>query len=128
MLFRTIATLLFTQAALAALTPDQVVTNIGIVTTVSGDLNSVLGGLTTSSGEGDVSTMAEVIPLYRVTKLLLTRYRVQKVETNFQTIVTNLAGDVTGMQPTPPFDDDGAGLVVDALRDVSGYRLIVHPN
>ena len=76
MLFRTIATLLFTQAALAALTPDQVVTNIGIVTTVSGDLNTGLGGLTTSSGEGDVSTMAGVIPLYRVTKLLLTRYRV----------------------------------------------------
>ncbi|KAF8552265.1 hypothetical protein OG21DRAFT_1511712 [Imleria badia] len=33
-------------AAMPALTPEQVVTNVGIVTTVSGDLNALLGDLT----------------------------------------------------------------------------------
>ena len=51
MLFPSVATflipLLFTQGAIAALTPQQVVTNVGIVTKVSGDLNDALGSLTT---------------------------------------------------------------------------------
>jgi len=40
---------------------------------------------------------------------------------DFTTIVNDLAADVTAMQATPPFDDVDAGLVVDALSDVSGF-------
>ncbi|KIM37545.1 hypothetical protein M413DRAFT_76837 [Hebeloma cylindrosporum] len=109
MLFRPIiclvSSVLFTQAAVAALTPDQVVTNIGIVTTISGDLNSILGGLTTSSQQEEVRTMAKT------------------TTTDFQTIVKNLAGDVNAQDATPPFDDDAAGPIVDALRDVSFVRV-----
>lgn len=64
MLFRPIAILsgvLFAKATLAALTPDQVVTNIGIVTRVSGDLNSVLSGLATVPTPQDLATMGQVI-------------------------------------------------------------------
>jgi hypothetical protein len=131
MLFRPVAlvsSVLFAQAALAALTPDQVVTNIGIVTTVSGDLNSILNGLTTSSSGPDAKTMQKVIPIYWVRGLVLNCYAVQTVTTDFQTIITNLDGDVNAMQATPPFADDGAVLVANALTDVSGHCLIGLPN
>jgi len=64
MLFRLstaiVSTLLLAQGALAALTPDQVVTNIGIVTAVSGDINNSLQSLTTSTGPANVGTISQV--------------------------------------------------------------------
>jgi hypothetical protein len=94
-----LAAALFSQGVLAQLTPDQVVTNVKIVTSVSGNLDSVLQGLSTSTSAADVSTMG------------------QTVVTDFQTIVTNLAGDVTAMEATPPFADGVAQPIVDALTD-----------
>lgn len=55
-----LAPLLFAQGAIAALTGPQVVTNIGIVTTVSGDLNDALGLLTTKSDPATVKNIAVV--------------------------------------------------------------------
>jgi hypothetical protein len=49
--------------ALAALTPDQVVTNVNIVATVSGNLNSLLQGLTTSTDPSTVRTIGRVSSL-----------------------------------------------------------------
>ncbi|KAJ7190088.1 hypothetical protein GGX14DRAFT_580120 [Mycena pura] len=91
--------LVVSGGALAALTPAQVVTNIGIVTTVSGDINSILSTLSTSTTASDVATMG------------------QTVVTDFTTIVNNLAGDTTAMQATPPFGDADAQLIVVALDD-----------
>ncbi|KAJ7330829.1 hypothetical protein DFH08DRAFT_966584 [Mycena albidolilacea] len=91
-------TLIFSGKALAALTPDQVVGNINIVTSVSGNINSVLGGLSTTPTPSQAQTIS------------------QTVVTGFQTIINDLAGDVTAMQATPPFSD-GADLIVAALTD-----------
>ncbi|KAJ7196436.1 hypothetical protein GGX14DRAFT_575002 [Mycena pura] len=91
--------LVVSGVALAALTPDQVVTNIGIVTTVSGDLNNILGTLSTSTDPDDVETIA------------------QTVVDDFTTIVGDLAADVTAMNETPPFDDEDAEPIVEALDD-----------
>jgi hypothetical protein len=43
----------------------------------------------------------------------------QTAVTSFQTIITDLAGDVTAMQATPAFSDADAVPIVDALRDVN---------
>lgn len=51
----------FAHGSLAALTPDQIVSNIGVVTNVSANLNSLLGELTTSTSPGQISTFAQVI-------------------------------------------------------------------
>lgn len=67
MLFRSLAALfsgvLLAQGALAQLTQVQVINNIKIVTSVSGNLNDVLGGLTTATGHGDVTTMCHVMTI-----------------------------------------------------------------
>jgi hypothetical protein len=80
MFFRPIPTLvsgaLFTQVVFAALTPNQVVANIGVITTVSQKLNNDLAKLTTSLSFKDVEAMAQVIPNYRLTGLAMTRSRV----------------------------------------------------
>ncbi|KAJ6615791.1 hypothetical protein B0H10DRAFT_48348 [Mycena sp. CBHHK59/15] len=92
------SSILSPQGALAALTVTNVVTNIGIVTAVSGNMNDVLSGLTTSTSPSQVPTMG------------------QTVVTDFTTIINNLGGDVTAMQATPPFGDADAQPIVDALR------------
>ncbi|KDR84335.1 hypothetical protein GALMADRAFT_1340639 [Galerina marginata CBS 339.88] len=104
MLFRPLTALsagvLFSQAVFAALTPNDVVVNVNIVTSVSANLNSVLTGLTVSTSPQTVATIAKT------------------TVTDFQTIITNLAGDVTAMEATPPFADGVTQPVVDALTDV----------
>ncbi|KAJ7196419.1 hypothetical protein GGX14DRAFT_403372 [Mycena pura] len=101
--------LVVSGVALAALTPDEVVTNIGI--TVSGDLNNILGTLSTSTGPDDVETIAQ-------NNLLNTIY-VPDCFDDFTTIVSDLAADVTAMDATPPFDDEDAEPIVEALDDHS---------
>ncbi|KAJ7870919.1 hypothetical protein B0H14DRAFT_3439728 [Mycena olivaceomarginata] len=96
-------TLVFSGKALAALTPDQVTGNIKIVTSVSGNINSVLVGFSTTPTPSQAQTIS------------------QTVVTGFQTIISDLAGDVTAMQATPPFSD-GADLIVTALRDFVGVH------
>ncbi|KIM37066.1 hypothetical protein M413DRAFT_423909 [Hebeloma cylindrosporum] len=104
MLFRPIiylvSSVLFTQAALAALTPDQVVTNVGIVTSISGDLNSILSGLT------NVETPAHVVNVAKT------------VTTDLESMISKLLGDLTARDATTPFTDDEAEPIVDALRHV----------
>ncbi|KAJ7871930.1 hypothetical protein B0H13DRAFT_1895579 [Mycena leptocephala] len=98
-----IATLLFTstivfpRAALAALTPAQVVANIEVVTSVSKSCNDVLGDLIPNLGSA--KTVGE------------------NIVTNLVKIITNLGADVTAMQATPPFIDAVAGPIVDALKE-----------
>ncbi|KAJ6608127.1 hypothetical protein B0H10DRAFT_2227151 [Mycena sp. CBHHK59/15] len=87
----------FPRGALADLTVSDVVTNVGIVTSVSGNLNSVLSGLTTSSSSSQVRTIG------------------QSVVTDLETIISSLSGDVTAMQPTPPFGNMDALLIVQSL-------------
>ena len=103
MLFRSIAflisSLLFTQAAVghSASIPDGVVSNINTIASISRNLNSALSGLTTASSNPDVVTMGEVIPLYWLTGLLLTRYPVQKVKTDFKNIVYDLDANTNAL-------------------------------
>jgi len=127
MLFRSVASLfagaLFIGGALAALTPADVVTNIGIVTQVSGNLNSVLGELSTSTRPAQVKTMSQVSGTClskRVHRLML-NFCSQTVGNDFNTIISNLAAYVTAMQATPSFSNADAGPVVDALRTVSEH-------
>jgi hypothetical protein len=54
------ASLLVAKDALAALSVSQVVANIGIVTTVSGNLNGAISQLSTSSSPSDVQAAANV--------------------------------------------------------------------
>ena len=64
MLFRVIAAFvsvaLIPQGALAALTPADVVTNVGIVTKVSGNINSALSPITLTSSPDVITTAAQV--------------------------------------------------------------------
>lgn len=64
MLFHIIAAIasvaFISQGALAALTPDQVVTNIGIVTTLSTNANTELLDISKDSGVDAVTTAAQV--------------------------------------------------------------------
>jgi len=121
MLFPAVATmlapLLFTQCAIAALTPDQVVTNIGIVTTTSGDLNTLLGGLTVNVNSGTVQSFATVSSVNPL--MILALIGLQQLEQDFQTIISDLMADITAMAATPSFDDPDAVLIVNALDDVS---------
>ncbi|KAJ6619198.1 hypothetical protein B0H10DRAFT_1913109 [Mycena sp. CBHHK59/15] len=93
------SSILSPRGALAALTVDEVVTNVGIVTSVSGNINDLLGGLTTSTSPSQVRTMG------------------QTVVANFNTIISDLGGDVTAMQATLPFGDADALLIVQALKE-----------
>jgi len=121
MLFPAVATmlapLLFTQCAIAALTPDQVVTNIGIVTTTSGDLNTLLGGLTVNVNSGTVQSFATVSSVNPL--MILALIGLQQLEQDFQTIISELTADITAMAATPSFNDPDAVLIVNALDDVS---------
>lgn len=112
-----LAPLLFTQCAIAALTPDQVVTNIGIVTTTSGDLNTLLGGLTVNVNSGTVQSFATVSSVNPL--MILALIGLQQLEQDFQTIISDLMADITAMAATPSFDDPDAVLIVNALDDVS---------
>ena len=64
MLFRFIATVasaaFIAQGALAALSPDQVVTNVGFVTIVSKQANDALSPITSTSSRDDIETAAKV--------------------------------------------------------------------
>jgi len=87
MLFFRIATVLSPLLFIpniAALSASDVVTNINIVTAVSGNLNGVLGGLTTSTDGPTVQTIG------------------QTAVTAFQTIITDLGNDVTAMKAACP--------------------------
>ena len=64
MLLSTIASafsaLLITQGTLAALTSQQVVDNINIVATLSGDANTALSKLSTNSTSSSATTISQV--------------------------------------------------------------------
>jgi hypothetical protein len=64
MLFRIIAAVasvaLIAQGALAQMTPDQVVFNIGVVTTASGNAANTLSLITTDTGLVDIETAGQV--------------------------------------------------------------------
>ncbi|KAF8155232.1 hypothetical protein K438DRAFT_1987142 [Mycena galopus ATCC 62051] len=103
--FAAATSLIFSGGALAQLTPATVVANINIVTSVSGNLNSVLGGLSTSTTPANVQTMS------------------QTVITDFTTIINDLAADVTAMQATSPFTVQAdVQLVVTALNNFVGVH------
>ncbi|KAJ7070396.1 hypothetical protein B0H15DRAFT_807112 [Mycena belliarum] len=85
------------SSALAALTGPQVVVNINQVATVSGNINSVLGGLSASTSPADVIAMSKTLV------------------TSFTAIIQDLTGDITAMQATPPLADAAAQTIVTAL-------------
>jgi len=123
MLFLAVAALLapflFTQCAIAALTPDQVITNIGIVTTLSGDSNTRLEGLTVNSDSGAVqnsATVSSVNPL-----MMRALIGLQQLHQDLQTIISSLTADTNAQQATSPFTDADAGPIVNAL-DIVGYN------
>ncbi|KAJ7315714.1 hypothetical protein DFH08DRAFT_820287 [Mycena albidolilacea] len=85
--------------ALAALTVNDVVTNIGIVTNVSVKINNVLTPLSTSTTDPDVVSLGQ-----------------------FTVIINNLSADITAMQATPPFtvqaDCDAIVIALDSFVEV----------
>ena len=123
--------LLIIQGAFAALTPDQVVTNIGIVTTRSGNANNALSQLSTTSSSSQAAAIGQVSLVPCFNGMILTRFPEQTLAANFQAIINSLTGDVTAMQATPPFVDGVSARfatrapnavtqpIVDALRNVS---------
>ncbi|KAN0128113.1 hypothetical protein V8E53_013211 [Lactarius tabidus] len=103
MLFRIIATFasvaLISQGALAGLTVQQVVDNIGIATTVSGNAANALSQITPTSPPNVIENTG------------------QQLVTNFNTIISDLQGDITAMQATTPLTDcTVAQPIIDALR------------
>ncbi|KAF7369593.1 hypothetical protein MVEN_00290000 [Mycena venus] len=93
-----LATSILHPVALAVLTAKDVVTNVGIVTTVSGNINDVLGTLSPKTTGPDVANMG------------------QKLVGQFNVIITNLGADITAMQATPPFTAQAdCDLIVAAL-------------
>ncbi|KAJ7763772.1 hypothetical protein B0H16DRAFT_1527180 [Mycena metata] len=100
MLFRNLAVpaALFVHGAYATLTPDQVVTNINIVTTASQGILNAVTPITKNSSPGAVVTAG------------------QTATTNFNTIIQNLGGDVSAMDGTV-FTAAQAGPVCAALTD-----------
>ncbi|PPQ96027.1 hypothetical protein CVT25_013889 [Psilocybe cyanescens] len=103
MLFRSVATcivgVLFTQGALAALTPARLVTSIEAVTAASKDANTALVSISTSTKVADVKTSGK------------------KLVAAFTTIVQSVTADVAAINVTPAFADDAADTVVNALTD-----------
>ncbi|KAF8970482.1 hypothetical protein BDZ97DRAFT_1791674 [Flammula alnicola] len=95
--FALLSTFMLVQSAAAALTPDQVVTNIGIVTTISGNLNTAVGSLSTTPTPQQAQTTANTLT------------------GGFSNIINDLSGDVTAMDATPAYDDADATVVVAAL-------------
>ncbi|KIM37094.1 hypothetical protein M413DRAFT_423953 [Hebeloma cylindrosporum] len=110
MLFRPIALLLcsvlFVQAAPAALTPPQVVTNTGVVTSIYGKLNTAVSRLSNAPSIQDAQTVE------------------QRIITDFQTVVADLDNDTNAARTTPPFADNGAALVEKALKKTLMTTLI----
>jgi len=101
--------LLFAQSTFAALTVDQVVTNIGIVTLVSGEANSALGLIDINTI--DPSTIETTG---------------QTLVNSFNTIISDLAADVAAMQATPPIADDDLGTVTQPIVDALTTFVGVH--
>ncbi|KAJ6477217.1 hypothetical protein DFH09DRAFT_1379429 [Mycena vulgaris] len=99
-----LATSILHPVALAALTRKNVVTNIGIVTTVSRDINTVVSTLSTSTTGPDVVTMGNTLV------------------GQFNVIISNLTADTTAMKATPPFtakaDCDAIVLALDTFVKV----------
>ncbi|KAI9438961.1 hypothetical protein H4582DRAFT_106151 [Lactarius indigo] len=92
------------QGALAALTPQQIVTNIGIVTQVSRDANDALTPLSTTPPP----QLPAIVP--NIAK---------KLADDFQIIISNITADIDAMQATLPFVDCPAAalVIVAALKD-----------
>ncbi|KAJ6533701.1 hypothetical protein B0H19DRAFT_1272341 [Mycena capillaripes] len=85
---------------MAALTVTDVVINIGVVTSVSVNINSVLSGISTSTTARDVASMG------------------QTIVAQFNVIIDRLRTDITTMQATPPFTAQAdCNAIVVALRD-----------
>ncbi|KAJ7351284.1 hypothetical protein DFH08DRAFT_694581 [Mycena albidolilacea] len=97
--FFTAATLI-PGGVLAALLPKDVVINIRVVTTISGNIASTLTGLTTSTGPSEIANIG------------------QTLVAGFTEIIKNVAGDIVAMQATPPLNNADAGPIADALREV----------
>jgi hypothetical protein len=93
------ASLLVAKDALAALSVSQVVANIGIVTTVSGNLNGAISQLSTSSSPSDVQAAANT------------------AQASFNTIINDLNGDTSAMESTPPFGDADSETIKNSLDD-----------
>lgn len=93
------------QGAVSALTPDQIVTNVGIVTQVSKDANDLLSQLSPSI---PVSQLPALVPDIS-----------QKLAKYFQIIVSNITADITAMDGTSPFVDcpAAASVIVASLKD-----------
>ncbi|KAJ7642453.1 hypothetical protein DFH06DRAFT_1427924 [Mycena polygramma] len=101
--------LIFPGSALAALTPNEVVININVVTSVSRDITTAL-----------------VSPLFVLSTPSLDIPTAKSVVTGFKTIIQDLGTDITAMQATPAFGDSITQPIVDALITVGRFSPTVH--
>ncbi|KAJ7037267.1 hypothetical protein C8F04DRAFT_1093097 [Mycena alexandri] len=94
-----LATSILHPVALAALTVTDVVNNVGIVTSVSGNINNVLSSLSTSTHGPNAVSMSKTLV------------------GQFTVIVNNLGAYTTAMEATPPFTAQAdCDAIVNALR------------
>lgn len=68
--------------------------------------------------------MGQVIPIYWLTGLVLIRYPVQKVRTDYKNIVYDLDSNTNALRASPAFSDTETETMVKAFQEVSGRRLI----
>ncbi|KAH9172541.1 hypothetical protein EDB89DRAFT_2069621 [Lactarius sanguifluus] len=89
------------RGALAALTPEQIVTNVDIVTQVSQAANDALAQLSPTTPPSQIPVIA------------------RSLENSFRIIVSNITADIAAMQATPPFVDcpPAAVLIVASLKN-----------
>jgi hypothetical protein len=119
-MFRSIllSALMLATFVAAQLTVEQVVTNIQKVTVVSSDINTALSQVTTTTTSTQVVTISRV-RMTMLSYIVLITCAFQTVATDFGTIISSLADDVTAMNQTPAFSDADATPIVDALNEVS---------
>ncbi|KAH9035232.1 hypothetical protein EDB85DRAFT_2288783 [Lactarius pseudohatsudake] len=101
------------QGAVSALTPDQIVTNVNIVTQVSKDANDLLSQLSPSTPPSQLPALVPDIS--------------QKLAKDFQIIISNITADITATQATSPFVDcpAAAAVIVVALKFVTVHQTLL---
>lgn len=80
--------------------PQQVVSNINIVATFSGDTNTALSQLTTDSTSSDASAIGVVSWAPCFNETIITRLLLQTLVNNFQKIIDDFTADANAVKDT----------------------------
>jgi hypothetical protein len=123
---------LYANRVAATITPDEVITNIQVVTSISGNLNSEVSQLTVNVDSETAESIALVRPPFSIINQHADRTSipvtfVQSIGTDFGMIVNHLENDVSVMAGTTPFDPPSAKLIVNVLNTVRMELFALYP-